>query len=81
MAADAVGLFNIDSEQYTAFPSEKEVLIKEGTIAKILDCEEVLSNRFGQHFTIYYDLIASDTQNDFNFKHLDTIYPIRSMMI
>ena len=50
-------LFHLDSEEYTAFPQEREVLLMEGTVVDVLGREELFSSRYQQDYTIFYSLL------------------------
>ena len=39
-------LFHLDTEEYTAYPGEGEVLLREGILADVLGREELYSSRF-----------------------------------
>ena len=52
-------LFHLDTSEYTAYPGEREVLLREGKRVYVLGREELYSIRFTQSFNIFYAFIPS----------------------
>ena len=47
-------LFSLDCSEYSAYPGEREVLLKEGNKVFVLGREKIFSTRFGMSYNVFY---------------------------
>ena len=59
LVASRVGLFHLDSEEYTAYPAEQEVLLQENREVYVLGREELYSKQIDHNLHIFYALLPS----------------------
>jgi len=48
--------FSMDTEEYTYFPDEKEILLTEGCPVKVLKCEDIYSAKYDRTFKVFYSV-------------------------